>query len=133
MLQQNTVLIVSASGKDDLVLRKVLNEAGMHVRLAASCAEALDAMTSDTPPSIVFSDATLPDGTWTDVLNFAGGGSSRIPVIVVSRVVDVNLYINAIEQGAADFVVPPFFRQDLSYVMNSAMRENLAIQTPAAA
>lgn len=133
MLQQNTVLMVSATGNDDFVLRKVLNEAGMHVRLAASCAEALEVMMGLTPPSIVFSDATLPDGTWADILAFAGGGSSRIPVIVVSRVVDVNLYINTIEQGAADFVVPPFCRQDISHVMSCAMRENLAIQPPAAA
>lgn len=133
MLQQHTSLLVSATGKDDLLLRKVLNEAGMHVRLAESCAEALQVMTSATPPSIVFCDALLPDGSWADILAFGDGAATKIPVIVVSRVVDVNLYINAIEQGAADFVVPPFYRQDLSHVLSCAMQGNLAIQTPAAA
>jgi DNA-binding NtrC family response regulator len=133
MLQENSVLVVSAAGRDDLLLRKALNDAGMHVRVASSCAEALQVVTSPIPPSIVFSDASLPDGTWADILTFAGGGSTKIPVVVVSRVVDINFYINALEQGAADFVVPPFYRQDLSHVLSCAMQASLAIQSPAAA
>lgn len=133
MLQENTVLMVSAAGEIDLSLRKVLNDAGMHVRVARSCAEALSVLASPSPPAIVFCEASLPDGDWGDILAFASGESTNVPVIIVSRVVDINLYINALEEGAADFIVPPFYRQDLSHVVSCAMRQNVAIQAPAAA
>jgi len=132
MLQQNTVLMVSTTGKGDLQLRKVLNEAGMHVRLAESCAEARRVMASAAPPSIVFCDALLPDGTWADILTLATRGARQIPVIVVSRVVDIDLYINALEMGADDFIVPPFYRGDISHVLKCAMRKDGATETPAA-
>ena len=133
MLQENSALMVSAAGRDNLLLRRLLNEAGMHVRLAGSCSEALQVLTSAFPPSIVFCDTLLPDGSWTDILAVAGGESTHIPVIVVSRVVDINLYINALEQGAADFIVPPFYPQDLLHVLSCAIGQNAAIQAPAAA
>jgi DNA-binding NtrC family response regulator len=133
MLQENTVLMVSTAGGIDIPLRKVLNDAGMHVRVVGSCSEALQILTSLSPPAIVFCDASLPDGTWADILAFASGESTHVPVIVVSRVVDINLYINALERGAADFIVPPFYPQDLSHVMSCAMGGNVAIQEPAVA
>lgn len=133
MLQDKNVLIVSAAERDDILLRKSLSDAGMCVRVAGSCAEAMQVLMSSIPPSIVFCDASLPDGTWADILTFAGGECPAVPVIVVSRVVDINLYINVLEHGAADFIVPPFYQQDLSHVLSCAMREPVALQKAALA
>ena len=48
-------------------------------------------------------------------------------VIVVARVVDMRLYIAALEGGASDFLVPPFTRSDLTYVVSRAAWDVLAI------
>jgi DNA-binding NtrC family response regulator len=131
MLQTHTLLMVSSAGEVDLPLRRVLNEAGMHVRVAKSCAEAQQVLDSLSPPAIVFCDSSLPDGTWVDILT--SGQAAQVPVIVVSRLVDINLYINALEKGAADFIVPPFYGQDISHVLSCALHDTVAVQSVAAA
>jgi FixJ family two-component response regulator len=47
-------------------------------------------------------------------------------VIVVARVVDTRFYVEAIEAGAFDFIVPPFNAADLAYVVRCAVDNVLA-------
>lgn len=120
MIQGSIVLLVSAGGGNYAALRKVLNDAGVPVRFAGSCAEAQKLLRDLKIPAVLFSDTDLPDGTWMDVLTLASKSQRRLPVIVVSRVVDINLYITALESGASDFIVPPFYCQDISHVLQCA-------------
>jgi len=129
----SSVLLVSGGGGTHLALRKVLDEAGMHVCLAGSCAEVQTALKAFKAPAVVFSDAALPDGTWLDVLSLARQTRRRVPVIVVSRVVDINLYISVLENGASDFIVPPFYQQDISHVLRCAVQMGSVAQTLEAA
>jgi DNA-binding NtrC family response regulator len=133
MQEASSVVMVSGAPGTNLALRKVLNEGGIHVREVRSCAEARRALNGLKAPVVLFSDTSLPDGTWADVLALAAEGERQIPVIVVSRVVDINLYINALEEGACDFIVPPFYRQDISHVMSCATQKNVAVQALATA
>ena len=128
----NTVLIVSGGGVD-LELGKVLNDAGVTVRLAKTCAEARDVVAKCDVPCVLFSDVSLPDGTWIDILTLANEGERNIPVILLSRVVDIALYISALEAGACDFVVPPYYHQDIAHILKCAANEGLAVQRIAAA
>jgi FixJ family two-component response regulator len=68
-------------------------------------------------PAAVFSDAVLADGTWADVLFSAAQARKPLPVIVVSRITDIRLYIRALENGAADFIVPPFGVPEITDVL----------------
>lgn len=133
MRQGCSVLVVSGDGKTDLALRKALSDAGMHVRVVQSCAEVQEVLADYNVPAVLFCDTSLPDGSWADVLALATQEERQIPLIVVSRVVDINLYVNALEKGAVDFIVPPFYRQDISHVLKFATRKDVAIQKPAAA
>ena len=72
------------------------------------------------PPHLVFTDTTLADGTWADVTALAAKATMAVDVIVVSRLVDTRLYIETIETGAFDFIVPPLATTDLSYVVRCA-------------
>ena len=54
-------------------------------------------------------------------LPFARRMPSPVPVVVVSRYVDVDLYLDALEKGAWDYIVPPFRAADLAYVVNGAI------------
>jgi DNA-binding NtrC family response regulator len=121
MLQGNYALLVSGGEGSCLSLRKVLNQAGLHVRVVRGCAEARKVLADYYLPAVLFCDAALPDGTWADILASAGAGTRQVPVIVVSRVVDVNLYINALDMGASDFIVPPFYHHDISHVVRCAV------------
>jgi len=132
MRQESSVLMVCGGGELHLALRKVLNEAGMQVRLVQSCAEVQRTLEEFSVPAALFSDTSLPDGTWADILALATQGARQVPVIVVSRVVDINLYINVLEKGASDFIVPPFYCQDILHVLKCSTQASLGVQALAA-
>lgn len=105
----SSALIVSQGGPSNLALMKALNEAGLHVRLAGSLSEARAMLASSSAPAVMFSDASLPDGTWMDILALANEGEHEVPVIVIPRIIDTNFYLYALDEGAADFIIPRFY------------------------
>ncbi len=131
MQERCSVLWVSGEQRTDLALRKVLSDAGMGVRVAQSCAEVRQMLWDFGAPDVMFCDTSLPDGTWSDVLALASRGTCPIPVIVLSRVCDINLCIKVLEEGAVDFIVPPFYGSDISHLFKGTWRKSVAIQMPA--
>lgn len=131
MQERCSVLWVSGEQSTDLALRKVLRDAGMGVRVAQSCAEVWRMLRDFGAPDVMFCDTSLPDGTWSDILALASRGTKPIPVIVLSRVGDINLCVKALQEGAADFIVPPFYGSDISHLFNGTRRKCVAIQRPA--
>lgn len=97
-----------------------LKRLGLTIRRARSCAEARSALASARPPALMFTDTELSDGSWADTVALGREACSPVPVIVVARVVDVCLYLDAIESGATEFMVPPFRDADLGYVVEGA-------------
>ena len=49
-----------------------------------------------------------------DVVKAAKAAPGSTPVIVVSRVVDIPLYLDVLESGAYDFIVPPLTSAELA-------------------
>jgi FixJ family two-component response regulator len=70
---------------------------------------------------LVLTAARLPDGTWEDVVLLTAEAPEPANVIVVSEVVDIAFYLEAIQRGAFDFIVPPMPLPDFSYVVRSAV------------
>lgn len=70
--------------------------------------------------ALIFTAIALSDGNWADVLEAAQNATPPCPVIVVSRFVDLNLYLEALQKGAADFIVAPFDTVDLEFIIRSA-------------
>lgn len=94
-----------------------------HLRVESStvrtCGEAALYLWSQDPPHLVFTETQLADGTWTDILHLAARALAPLSVIVVSPVVDVELYIRTIELGAFDFLVPPFRPEEVGHVVRT--------------
>jgi DNA-binding NtrC family response regulator len=102
-------------------LRLLLEWQGIETSRARSCAEAKSLLWSPEPHFLVLTEPVLPDGTWAAILELAGRSTSPVPVVVVSRYVDVDLYLDVLEKGGSDFIVPPFYASDLAYVVNGAI------------
>lgn len=100
-------------------LKSALREISVETFSVNSCEEARRLL-PQTEPHIVFTDTSLPDGTWADVVDMAENAGSPVNVIVVGANKNVKFYISALERGAYDFVLPPFERQALDYVVHSA-------------
>jgi len=110
-------------------LKRLLDDQSISSHRVHSCNEAAQELERWKVLRLVFTDTQLPDGTWRDVLTLVSKAAAPAAVIVVSRFVDVPLYLDAIESGAADFLVPPFVRADLAHVIRCVV-ENLPRTEP---
>jgi DNA-binding NtrC family response regulator len=106
-------------------LERALEGQSVKVYHASNCQEASGLLENPKPPHLVFTDTRLPDATWADVLGLVAKAPATVNVIVVARFSDMRLYIDTIERGAFDFLVPPFVRFDLAHVVQCAL-ENVA-------
>ena len=115
--------IVLVSGGDDLMagLSRALDPCPLEILCAKDCRDAGLQIGRHSTAEIIFTDVRLPDGDWKEVLRMARQMPARAEVIVVSRLVDVPLYLDTLEAGAYDFVVPPFLTVELGYIIVNAI------------
>jgi DNA-binding NtrC family response regulator len=99
----------------------ILLDHGMAARRVRSCAAAYALLQESILPSVVLTDTSLPDGSWADVLKAACTVRPSPPVIVVSRLVDIRLYLDVLESGAYDFIVPPLTQADWAHILRGAL------------
>lgn len=120
MTRRLTALLVQAQSESFDTLRRRLEAQAFQTVHAQNCREAKPILAGTHPPHLVFTDETLPDGTWADVTALVTKARVPVNVIVVGRAVDTRFYIEVIEAGAFDFVVPPFETADLTHVTRVA-------------
>ncbi|HZT70153.1 MAG TPA: response regulator [Terriglobia bacterium] len=125
MVEQISALVVCNSGEAFGELTRALESLGIAVTHARNSHEASRLLKSQMGIDVVFAGSDLPDGGWADVLGLAQQIRNYLPVIVVSRIVDVGLYIETIGRGAFDFVTPPFLTSELAHVIRSAIYKKL--------
>lgn len=114
-------LLVYGQERPVAELTSFLRTEGIEISRARSCSEAERALRSLKPIDLIFTDTVLADCTWAEVETLAERVRPLVPVIVVSRLVDIPLYLDVLESGAADFIVPPFREADLAYVVEGAL------------
>ncbi|HEV2495081.1 MAG TPA: response regulator [Terriglobia bacterium] len=118
------VLLVDDKEGEFRTLEQTLHSAGIRTQRVHTCSEARAALREPRPSRLILTATALADGTWADVLNLASMHGRAVPVIVVSRFVDVGLYLKTLESGASDFIVPPFSADDLAYLVHTAIAKN---------
>ena len=120
MKESIRALLVRARHDPLDALRLALEEQSIGIFTAKNCAEAALALWSDCPPHLVFTETRLADGNWADVLTLATKASAPVNVIVVAPFADMSLYLQAIERGAFDFIVPPLSDPEFLHVVRTA-------------
>ncbi len=120
MRESITAMLVENQRDSFGALRSGLEKLSVTTFAAKNCAEAALALWSDTPPHLVFTGIQLTDGNWADILTLAAKASAPVNVIVVAPFADVGFYVQVIERGAYDFVVPPLAESDLLHVVRTA-------------
>jgi DNA-binding NtrC family response regulator len=106
-------------------LKAMLESRGFAVYVASNCAEATLLLHSYTPPHLVFTDMQLVDGSWAGILSLAEKTPLAVNVIVVSRNVDIDSYVQVLERGAFDFIVPPFEVSEIDHIVRCAFGNTL--------
>ncbi|HEY7934672.1 MAG TPA: response regulator transcription factor [Solirubrobacteraceae bacterium] len=109
---------------DDAQIRRALNlilrDAGYEVRIAATVEEALDRAAVDGPHLAII-DLLLPDQHGIELCRRLREWT-EIPILILSAIGDEQTKIDALHQGADDYVTKPFGPGELVARVNAALR-----------
>ncbi len=115
------VLVVDDSAAIRLAIHSFLESSGFEVAEAASCKDAIEALTNDPPDAAVI-DYMLPDGTALDLLPRRG----EAPVVVLTAHGSIDLAVRAIKEGADQFLTKPVELPTLKVVLERAIERRRA-------
>jgi DNA-binding NtrC family response regulator len=121
--------ILLAEDKDSLrrVLRLTLERAGYSVTEAADARTAI-AEIGRVPHKIVLTDLRMPDGSGIDVLRASKSANSDVPVIVMTAYGSIDEAVQAMKDGAHDFLQKPVDSNHLLLLVERAL-EQLRLRT----
>ena len=100
--------ILLVEDKDSLrrVLRMTLENAGYSVTEAADARAAANEI-ARTPHRVVLTDLRMPHGSGLDVLHAARAADNDIPVILMTAFGSIDEAVQAMKDGAHDFLQKP--------------------------
>jgi DNA-binding NtrC family response regulator len=110
---------------DDDSLRRVmefsLTEAGYKVQTAASGEEGLTLFAMGLFDAVI-TDITMPGMSGMEVLSKIRERSEGLPVIVITAYGTIESAVEAMKQGAFDYITKPFNRDELRLTLDKALR-----------
>jgi DNA-binding NtrC family response regulator len=118
-----TALIVCEDADMLCQLEKALADPLANIWSARTCREAAELVAGRGIPELIFTQTKLPDGSWRNLLNLAQTAFPAPGVILVTRLEDIRLYLDAMNEGVADYIVPPFEALGIAHVIQSALNE----------
>jgi DNA-binding NtrC family response regulator len=121
MREEISAVLLHRPTESQRLLKQALEGRSIKVNWLQNYREALPVLREADPPHLVFTEALLPDGTWADVVKLALEALKPVKVIVVSRLVDIRLYVDTMVGGAFDFIVPPMASDELAHVLACAV------------
>ena len=113
------VLVVDDEESVRGVLRQALTDAGHHVLAAENGQQALDVL-SRSDIEVMLLDIRMPGLSGRDVLSEVQVRSPATCVIMVTAVADVSTAVDAMKQGAYDYVAKPFDLDDVIMAVQRA-------------
>jgi putative nucleotidyltransferase with HDIG domain len=128
------ILVVDDEQSIREVMCAMLGAAGYRCTAAASGSMALELLTSDSEFELMLSDLMMAEMQGDVLLELAKQKFPDMPVIMVTAVSDLSVALDAIRNGAYDYLTKPFDREQLLDRVRRALehrrlrKENLAFQ-----
>ena len=113
----------------------MLNSAGYETQQAACAREALGFLASGEQFELMLSDLMMPEMNGNGLLECTKERYPDMPVVMVTAIHDISVALAAIRNGAYDYLLKPFERQQLLATVRRALEnrrlklENRAYQT----
>jgi two-component system response regulator AtoC len=114
------VLIVDDEEAVSAVLAGLLSQEGYQPRVASSGEEAMHLLETELA-DVVITDLQMPGMSGMDVLSRIATQWPDIPVIVLTAHGTIQAAVDAMKAGAQDFMLKPFDRAELLYVVNKVV------------
>jgi len=116
------VLVVDDDATMRDVLEMRLQEWGFQVLLAADAREASD-LVQRKNPDLVLSDVVIPEMSGLELLREMKGNDPDRPVLLLTAHGTVEMAVEAIKEGALDFLTKPLSYPKLRAVLEQALRD----------
>jgi DNA-binding NtrC family response regulator len=120
-MKKSSILLID----DDDSLRRVmefsLTEAGHRVRAAASGEDGLRLFEQETFDAVI-TDITMPGMSGMEVLAKVRQREADIPVIIITAYGTIESAVEAMKQGAFDYITKPVSRDELRLTLEKAIR-----------
>jgi DNA-binding NtrC family response regulator len=117
------ILLVEDKESLRRVLRMTLETAGYSVTEAADARAAIEEI-ARVPHKIVLTDLRMPNGSGIDVLRAAKNADSDVPVIVMTAYGSIDEAVQAMKDGAHDFLQKPVDSNHLLLLVERALEQS---------
>ncbi len=111
-------------------LKWALKNLPVHISSVRTFREARQRIVGENPPDLIFTQPSLEDGTWEDVVDLAWSLGSARRVVVVAGSPNVRLSVSVARRGALGLMVPPFQMGPLGYVLSSVAPDANEYESP---
>jgi len=108
-----TILVVDDDVSVRTIVAAMLEPAGYEPVLASSAEEAIAKINNGLEPRLILSDIVMTGMTGLRLLDHVRERHSEIPIVMVSGVSDVAVAIGTLRNGAYDYLLKPFERDQL--------------------
>lgn len=116
------ILIVDDAAFMRMMIRDILSKDGYAIHEATNGAEAIDKY-EEVKPDLVTMDITMPDVDGIEALRRIREFDPEALVLMVSAMGQQKLILEALEAGAADFIVKPFQPTKVLEIVHKALRD----------
>ncbi|MDR1397914.1 MAG: sigma-54 dependent transcriptional regulator [Desulfarculales bacterium] len=122
------ILLVDDEKNYLIVLETLLEEAGYRVTTASSALQALELM-ADFEPDLMITDMRMPHMTGLTLVEKTHALYSDMPLIIMTAHGTVETAVEAMKQGASDYILKPFENQALLLTVERSLKiRNLLTQ-----
>lgn len=125
MSEKKTLLVVDDEPNIRRILEVAFDKAGYKTLVAEDAHQALKCVDSESV-DMVLTDVTMPGMSGHDLLREIKGRKPEMPVVIMTAFGTIPQAIQAIRDGAAEYVTKPFDLDGLKKVVASAMSEGAA-------
>ena len=116
-----TILVVEDEPDQRELICNILTVSGFNV-LQADCVESAILTIKKSPIDVIFSDWKLAELSGIDLLNYCRKNIPEIGFVIATAYGTINHAVQALQQGADDYIPKPFKRQELLLTIDKALK-----------
>jgi DNA-binding NtrC family response regulator len=116
---RSRILFLSGRQNDSRLLSQMLHGLPVIIDSAESLQEAATRL-SQHEYQLILTEASVPDGTWLDVLHLVRSCPHEVQVLVTSPHADAALWAEALNLGVYDVLAQPFYEQEVRRILTNA-------------
>ncbi|HPX11252.1 MAG TPA: response regulator, partial [Syntrophales bacterium] len=122
-MSKQTILIADDDSGMRAALSESLERCGYFVTMAENGSEALEMFSDGGRFEAVITDMRMPKMSGMEVLRGVKKISPDTPVIVITAYGTVNTAVEAMKEGASDFLMKPFSLDNLEFVVRNVLAD----------